>query len=103
MTDAEGPIFTLSLDGSASLFAGTHVLSAENIRFVTENAFDKSAPDVVTKFEVTEEQATSLLSPQRYAPTDVYDIHGRVVRKGTASLEDLQKGVYIVNKQKMIR
>ena len=103
MTDAEGPIFTLSLDGSTSLFAGTHVLSAENIRFVTENAFDKSAPDVATKFEVTEEQATSLLSPQRYAPIDVYDIHGRVVRKGTASLEDLQKGVYIVNKQKMIR
>lgn len=34
---------------------------------------------------------------------DVYDFHGRLVRKGVTSLEGLQKGVYLVNGKKIVK
>ena len=33
---------------------------------------------------------------------DVYDLRGRIVKKGTSTLEGLQKGIYIINGQKVI-
>ena len=34
---------------------------------------------------------------------DVYDFHGRLVRKRVTSLEGLQKGVYLVNGKKIVK
>ena len=33
---------------------------------------------------------------------DIYDIHGRLVRKGATSLDGLKRGVYIINQRKVI-
>ena len=34
---------------------------------------------------------------------DIYDLHGRLVRKNATSLEGLQKGIYIVNRKRVIK
>ena len=34
---------------------------------------------------------------------NVYDINGRIIRQGTTSLEGLPKGIYIVNRKKVVR
>lgn len=106
MTDAEGPLFTLSLEGSPALAAGTYALSVENVRFVTENALDEPIDGAATEFIVTEEKVMDISSPLQGMPcfpSDVYDAHGRIVRKGATSFEGLHKGIYIVNRRKIIR
>ena len=34
---------------------------------------------------------------------DIYDLHGRLVRKNATTLEGLQKGIYIVNRKRVIK
>ena len=106
MTDAEGPLFTLALSGTSSISAGAYVLNVENVCFVTENAIEEEMPGASAWFEVTEEQATdisnSLQQPQSW-PADIYDVHGRLVRKAATSLDGLGKGIYVVDKQKVVR
>ena len=105
MTDAEGPLFTLSLEATPSLLPEVYTLDVENVRVVTENAIEESLGGSSVKFEVTEEQtriAESLLQTPCW-PADIYDLHGRLVRKAATSLDGLGKGVYIVDKQKLVR
>ena len=46
---------------------------------------------------------TSAISEMDFATgVDIYDIHGRLVRKGATSLEGLKRGVYIINHRKVI-
>lgn len=105
MIDAEGPLFTLSLEAGPALSAGIYSLSVENVRVVTENALEESVDGTAAEFIVTEEQVANVSSPLQGMPcwpADVYDVHGRVVRKGATSLDGLTKGVYIVNRQKVV-
>ena len=105
MTDAEGPLFTLALDGTPSLLAGNYILSVENVCFVTENAIEDFLDGVSVKFEVDENQLSNqdALECSPCWPADVYDVHGRLVRKDAASLEGLSRGVYLVNNRKVVR
>lgn len=106
MSDAEGPLFTLSLSATSSLVAGDYVLEIDNARVVTENALEEEMPGVSTRFAVTKEQITHVVAPSRavsYWPADIFDIHGRLVRKSATSFEGLEKGIYIMNNQKHIR
>lgn len=106
MTDAEGPFFTLSLEGTSLLAADTYVLNVQRACFVTENAFEEEIPGVSVGFEVTEEQASGVVASLQESlcwPADIYDAHGRLVRKGASSFEGLGKGVYIVNRWKYVR
>ena len=102
----EDMLFTLSLEGSQTLAPDTYDLSVENIRCVTENAFEVFLPNAQVSFEVTDKDATHstcLAASQGTCwPADVYDIHGRLVRKQAASLDGLSKGVYIINGQKVV-
>ena len=46
---------------------------------------------------------TSGISPEQFPQgVDIYDIHGRMVRKGATSLEGLKRGIYIINQRKVI-
>ena len=106
MTDAEGPLFTLSLEATSSLLPQNYTLNVKNVRVVTENAVEESLGNSSVRFEVTEEQASHIaqsLSQTPCWPADIYDLHGRLVRKAATSLEGLGKGVYIVDKQKLVR
>lgn len=108
MTDEEGPLFTLMLNGTSSISAATYGLNVEQARFISENAIEDEMPDASVEFEVTKEQAelAGVVAPLQNSlcwPADVYDIHGRLVRKNVFSLEGLSRGVYIVNKRKVVR
>ena len=106
MTDSEGPLFELSLSATSALTTGDYTLEVANVCTVTENAFEESLSGASTSFEVTEEQASHVvtpLSPTLCWPTDIYDAHGRLVRKDATSFEGLSKGVYIVNNRKFVR
>lgn len=105
MADAEGPVFSMTLSPTSSLSAGTYALSVENVLAVTENAMERSLAGVTAGFEVTEEQVTHVAVPLLQGgcwPADIYDVHGRLVRKGATSFDGLSKGIYIVNNQKYI-
>jgi hypothetical protein len=106
MTDAEGPLFTLSLDGTSTISAGAYVLDVDNVLFVTENAIEDEMVGASAWFEVTEEQATYIsttLGADPCWPADIYDVHGRLVRERATSFDGLGKGVYIVNNRKQVR
>ena len=106
MTDAEGPLFTLTLSGTSSISAATYVLNVEDASFVTENAVEEKMPGVSVGFEVTEEQASTIASPLHqspYWPADIYDVCGRLLRKNATSFDGLHKGIYVVNNRKHIR
>ena len=106
MTDAEGPLFTLILNGTSSISAATYVLNVEQARFVTENASEEEMPVVSVLFEVAEEQASNMDTPLHqspYWPADIYDIRGRLLRRKAASFDGLHRGIYIVNNRKYVR
>lgn len=105
MTDAEGPLFTLTLDATPSLSVGDYTLSVENVCAVTENAKEESLDGTSVVFKVTEGQLSHLgaLEYHPCRPADVYDMHGRLVRKAATSLEGLSRGVYLVNNRKIVR
>ena len=105
MTDAEGPLFTLTLDATPSLSVGDYTLSVENVCVVTENAREESLDGTSVVFKVTEDQLSNLsvLEYHPCRPADVYDMHGRLVRKAATSLEGLSRGVYLVNNRKIVR
>ena len=105
MTDAEGPLFTMSLNGTGSLSAGDHVLSVKDVCAVTENAIEELLGAVSVNIEVDEGQLSNIgvLETSLCWPADVYDVHGRLVRKAASSLEGLSRGVYIVNNRKVVR
>lgn len=106
MTDTEGPLFTLSLDGASAISAGAYVLDVDNVLFVTENAIEDEMVGASAWFEVTEEQATYIsttLGADPCWPADIYDVHGRLVRERATSFDGLGKGVYIVNNRKQVR
>ena len=95
----------MMLSPTSSLSAGTYALSVENVLAVTENAMERSLAGVTAGFEVTEEQVTHVAVPLLQGgcwPADIYDVHGRLVRKGATSFDGLSKGIYIVNNQKYI-
>jgi hypothetical protein len=105
MTDAEGPLFTLTLDATPSLSVGDYTLSVENVCAVTENAKEESLGGTSVVFKVTEDQLSNL-GALEYHPcrsADVYDMHGRLVRKAATSLEGLSRGVYLMNNRKIVR
>lgn len=105
MTDAEGPLFTLTLSGTPSLAAGTYALGVENVCAVTENAAEDFLIGASAEFEVTDEQLSdidSLREQDSCWPADIYDVHGRLVRKAATSFEGLSRGVYIVNNRKLV-
>jgi hypothetical protein len=56
-------------------------------------------------FAVDEEQLSNIETSEYtpYWPADVYDVHGRLVRKAATSLEGLSRGVYLVNNRKVVR
>ena len=102
----EGELFTLDLHSTPSLAPSTYSLSVENVRFVTANAFEESMPNTGKTFEVTKEQLTQVIAPATQNtcwPADIYDIHGRMLRKGATSLKGLSRGVYIINQQKVVK
>lgn len=106
MTDAEGPLFTISMEATSSLLPEVYALDVENVRVVTENAIESSLQGATVMFEVTEEQASVIAQSMPQSPrwpADVYDLHGRLVRKAATSLEGLGRGIYIVDKQKVVR
>ena len=105
LTDAEGPLFTLSLRGAPSIVAGDYALSVKNIHMVTENAEEEYLANAFVAFEVDEKQLSNLetLEYTPCWPADVYDVHGRLVRKAATSLDGLSRGVYMVNNQKVVR
>lgn len=106
MADVEGPLFTLSLSAAPSLVEGDYMLTVDNVCAVTENAFEDYLFGVTTWFEVVEEQITHVISPLQLIPcwpADIYDVHGRLVRRAATSFDGLSEGVYIVNNLKYVR
>lgn len=106
MSDTEGPFFTLSLSSTSSLVAGDYTLMVDNVCVVTENALEEELLGVSTMFEVTKEQMTHIITSSRSAlcrPADIFDAHGRLVRKAATSFDGLGKGIYIMNNQKYVR
>ena len=105
MTDAEGPLFTLALGATPSLSVGDYDLSVENACAVTENAMEDFLDGASVAFAVDEEQLSNIETSEYtpYWPADVYDVHGRLVRKAATSLEGLSRGVYLVNNRKVVR
>lgn len=106
LQDNEGELFTLTLHGTSSLIPNTYSVSVENVLFVTANAFEETMADARMSFEVTKEQLTGIASSTEqapYRPVDVYDVHGRLVRKQATSLNGLGSGVYIIDQQKVVK
>ena len=105
ISGTEGELFTLSLSGTLALSVGTYSLDVENVRFVTANAFEETMLDNGVFFEVKEGQITesaAIMIQSPCWPADIYDTHGRLVREQATSLNGLSRGVYIVNKQKVV-
>ncbi|MBR4312197.1 MAG: CotH kinase family protein [Bacteroidaceae bacterium] len=105
ISDTEGVLFTLSLSETSALLAGNYSLNVENVRFVTANAFEETMQGCSLAFEVKEEQITesaTIMTQTPCWPADIYDTHGRLVRRQATSLNGLSKGVYIVNKRKVV-
>ena len=102
----EGELFTLPLKGTSLLMPDTYEISVENVTFVTQNAYEEIADGAWTTFNVAEDQVTESYPPSVQDvcwPADVYDAHGRLVRKQAASLLGLSKGIYIVNNRKVVK
>ena len=105
ISDTEGVLFTLSLSETSALSAGTYFLDVENVRFVTANAFEETMQGNWVAFDVKEGQITesaTIMTQTPCWPADIYDTHGRLVRRQATSLNGLSKGVYIVNKRKVV-
>ena len=104
--DNEGVLLTLSLNSSADLAPDTYYIGVENIQFVTENALKESWGEVAVEFNVTENQTSQSISQQNNFDenhsVNIYDIHGRLVRKNATTLEGLGKGVYIIKQKKVV-
>ncbi len=53
---------------------------------------------------IVEMDSTAISTPNAdYKPFDVYDMNGRKVRAAATTLNDLPKGLYIINGKKVIR
>lgn len=104
LSDSQGVILTLALEGTSSLTSDIYSLSIENVHFVTENAFPEEAPATSISFDVDELKTNSALMVQSpNQSVDVYDTCGRLVRKQATSLQGLSRGVYIINNQKVVK
>ena len=103
----EGELFTLPLKGTSLLAPDMYEIGVENVTFVTENAYEETSDGIWITFNVEEDQVTQLYSPSLQDdvcwPADIYDVHGRLVRKQATSLQGLSRGVYIINNQKVVK
>ena len=70
-------------------------ISIENIMFITSS-------HSVKEFAAISAGTTDIDDVKAFSADDIYTIGGRLVRKQSTTLEGLEKGIYIINKQKII-
>lgn len=98
--ESAGAIGTITLECDADVAAGTYEGSLENVIVVkadeTKVTLDKAT------FNVTVVNTTGIKGVSMDSPTDVFDVKGNKVKSNATTLNGLQKGVYIVNGQKVV-
>ena len=75
--------------------AGTGDVEISNILFITSNQSEKT----FSKLHYT---ATMIQTLETSEPMDVYSLDGRQIRKQVETTDGLKKGIYIINRQKII-
>ena len=100
ITDRQGTLFTLTVTPERVLSEGTYTLTAKNIRLSTAKGIEEKLDDMAASIISSDINAMEHTSPQW--PADIYDLSGRLVRKGATSLQGLHQGTYIINQQKVI-
>lgn len=93
-------VYYMKGDSAIALSTGSEAIKALQAYFVTTNAVNK-----IITYKVTDSETTGIESI-RIKPTDmnadIYNINGQLIRKGTTGLNNLPKGIYIVNGKKYI-
>ena len=80
--------FTFNVSGRGSV-------EVSNILFVTNGVKEKQFPSLYA-------ETTSIDIIKTHSTMDIYDIDGRLIRKQVNAIENLQKGVYIINGKKIV-
>ena len=99
IADQQGTLFTLTLTPEQTLSEGTYTLTAKNIRLSTAKGVEETPADITASIITTD-----IITTEQSAPwsADIYDLSGRLVRKGATSLNGLHQGTYIINQQKVV-
>ena len=74
---------------------GTGDVEISNILFITSNQSEKT-------FSKLHYAATMIQTLETSEPMDVYSLDGRQIRKQVETTDGLKKGIYIINRQKII-
>ncbi len=80
--------FTFKVSGRGSV-------EVSNILFVTNGEKEKQFPSLYA-------ETTGIDIIKTHSTMDIYDIDGRLIRKQVNAIENLQKGVYIINGKKIV-
>lgn len=105
IADTTGTLFSFSLTADAPLEGDTYPLQAGNIRFVSTDGQETAFSDVQTMLSVSPDAIRPTVAIPASGivwPTDVYDLQGRLLRRQVRSLDGLGRGIYIINKRKVI-
>lgn len=98
IADQQGALFTLTVTPEDMLSEGTYTLTAKNIYLTTAKGVEETV-DNTTASIVATDIATMEQSDQW--PAEIYDLSGRLVRRGATSLHGLHQGIYIINQKKV--
>ena len=106
MTDTTGIIFNLPVQEVIAIGrqgnASTFEIGVNNVQFVTTNGAEVTLNDAQTTISFVTNGIDETTAYEAVFPADIYDIQGRLVCKDAQSLEGLSKGIYLVNRRKVV-
>ena len=100
ISDTQGPLFTLTVSLEQELDEGSYPITVKNVRMVKATGVETTLGDASANISVKSD-----ISAVEYTdtwPADIYDLSGRLVRKGATTLNGLNQGVYIINNHRVV-
>jgi hypothetical protein len=98
IADQQGALFTLTVTPEDVLSEGTYTLTAKNIYLTTAKGVEETVGNTTASIVATD---IATMKQGNEWPADVYDLSGRLVRRGATSLHGLHQGTYIINQKKV--
>lgn len=103
IADTAGVILKLPIETVRTMEEEACLISANNVRFVTTRGTEVTLNDAQTLIEWDANSIGTPATTNDCWPKDIYDIQGRLIRKNANSLDGLSKGIYLINKRKVVK
>lgn len=104
ISGTKGILFNLSLTANASISEGTYPISIKKICFVKADGTEVLFKDALDYLSVSANGIYPITNVnQVQLPADIYDMQGRLIRHQATSLEEIEKGIYILGGGRIIR